>query len=237
VANGSRPQLRQTPQRSRGLASPRLRALAAANVEPAAAPRAQEECELCGEPLQASHKHLLDLRTRQLMCACRACSLLFDRNAAGGGHYRLVGDRRLRLEGFELGDATWEELRIPVEMACFYRSSQSGRVAAFYPSPMGATESRLELDAWREIEQANQILSMMEPDVEALLVNRTRGARDAWIVPIEDPYRLVAIIRTHWRGFTGGREVWLQIDQFFEELDHRAETAPARANLDTAERR
>ena len=67
-----------------------------------------------------------------------------DRNAAGGGHYRLVGARRLRLEGFELDDATWEELRIPVEMACFYHSSQSGRVAAFYPSPMGATESRLE---------------------------------------------------------------------------------------------
>jgi Family of unknown function (DUF5947) len=237
VANGSRPQRRQTLRRGRSLASPRLRALAAANAEPAAREQAQEQCELCGEPLQATHNHLLDLRTRQLMCACRACSLLFDRDAAGGGHYRLVGDRRLRLEGFELDDAIWEELRIPVEMACFYKNSESGRVAAFYPSPMGATESRLELSAWREIEQSNQIVSRMRPDVEALIVNRTRGARDAWIVPIEDPYRLVAIIRTHWRGFTGGKEVWLQIDQFFEQLDRRAERARAEVTLNTAERR
>jgi hypothetical protein len=32
----------------------------------------------------------------------------------------------------------------------------------------------------------------------------------------------VAVIRTRWRGFTGGREVWEAIEQFFEDLDRVA---------------
>lgn len=186
--------------------------------------QSQEHCELCGESIAATHRHLLDLDTRQLMCACRACSLLFDREAAGGGRYRLVPERRRRLDRFELDDQSWERLRIPVEMACFYRSSRAGRVVAFYPSPMGPTESQLGLTAWREIEDANPELEQMTPDVEALLVNRTGDRRDGWIVPIEDCYRLVAVIRTHWRGFTGGKEVWLEIERFFAELDSAAES-------------
>ena len=87
---------------------------------------------------------------------------------------------------------------------------------------MGATESLLELDAWHALEAANPVLASLEPDVEALLVNRARGAACHLIVPIDYPYRLVALIRTHWRGFTGGREVWDEIDAFFADLDSRA---------------
>jgi hypothetical protein len=93
---------------------------------------------------------------------------------------------------------------------------------AFYPSPMGATESHLELSAWTELEAANPVLATLEPDVEALLVNRARGARRQWLVPIDDCYRLVAVIRTRWRGFTGGREVWQELERFFEDLDRVA---------------
>src|SRR4051812_47171059 len=82
-----------------------------------------EHCELCGETIPADHRHVLDLPRRELMCACRACSLLFDRPAAGAGHYRLIPDRRLRLEGFELSDLMWEELRLPVDIAFLFHSS------------------------------------------------------------------------------------------------------------------
>lgn len=203
------------------LASPRLARLAAraAADRAAEAGAGAERCELCGEALGVRHRHVLDLDTRQLLCACRACSLLFDRPAAGGGHYRLIGDRRRRLHDFALDDITWERLQIPVEMAFFFDSSRAGRVVAFYPSPMGATESRLELDTWREVAAANPVLATMEPDVEALLVNRARGARSYWLVPLDDCYRLVALIRTRWRGFTGGREVWSELERFFAGLD------------------
>jgi hypothetical protein len=183
-----------------------------------------ETCDLCSEPIPPEHRHLFDLQSRELMCACRACKLLFDRGAAGGGHYRLVPERRLLLADFRMDDARWADLRIPVEMAFFFHHSGEGRVVAFYPSPAGPTESLLELDAWEELERDNPVLRTLEPDVEALLVNRARGAERELIVPIEDPYRLVALIRTRWRGLTGGREVWEEIDAFFDDLAGRAET-------------
>ena len=188
-------------------------------------PREQEEsCEVCGEPIAPEHRHLMDLRSRELMCACRACAILFDSGAAGGGHFRLVPDRRLRLDGFGLDDVRWADLRIPVEMAFFFHSSAAGKVVAYYPSPAGPTESLLDLGAWDELERDNPILRELQPDVEALLVNRVRGERQHYLVPIDDCYRLVALIRTHWRGLAGGTEVWQEIEAFFGELASRSKT-------------
>jgi Family of unknown function (DUF5947) len=204
------------------LASSRLRQLARSSAAEAEA--ALERCELCGEPIASEHRHLLDLESRELMCSCRACSILFDRKAAGGAHYRLVPDRRLRLNGFDLDDASWAELRIPVEMAFFFRLGREDRMVALYPSPAGPTESLLELDSWQDLELRNPVLRTLEPDVEALLVNRARGAREHYLVPIDDPFRLVALIRTSWRGLTGGKEVWQQIEGFFAELASKSKT-------------
>jgi hypothetical protein len=211
------------------LASSRLRRLALRAAE-APPPTPEERCELCGEPIPPEHRHLIDLETRELMCSCRACSLLFDREAAGGGHYRLVPERRLRLDGFRLPDPVWERLRIPVDMAFFFRSSADGRVMAFYPSPMGPTESQLGLEAWDAIQEANPVLETLEPDVEALLVNRARGARRQWLVPLDECYRLVGVIRSRWRGLSGGKEVWQALEDFFENLDRRCKPASAHPN-------
>ena len=184
--------------------------------------REEERCDMCGQPIPSDHRHLLDLTDRELRCACRPCAVLFDREGAGGGHYRLVPERRLRLMDFELDDVAWEDLRIPVDMAFFFRSREAGRVMAYYPSPVGPTESLLGLEAWSRLEDANPVLAELEPDVEALLVNRSRGARQHYLVPIDECYRLVGIIRTRWRGFTGGREVWQELGGFCEELDERS---------------
>src|ERR687894_2475519 len=80
---------------------------------------AQESCELCSEPIPTEHRHLLNVSTREIMCACRPCSILFDREAASEGRYRVIPDRRLFLGDFEMSDAQWENLRIPVDMAFF----------------------------------------------------------------------------------------------------------------------
>jgi hypothetical protein len=205
------------------LAGSRLRALAQRSA--ATREAAQERCELCNEPIAPSHRHMLDLRDRELLCVCRACAILFDSRAASSGHYRLVRDRRLRIADLELSDLAWEALRLPVEMAFFFHSSAEGRVMAFYPSPLGPTESLLGLEAWEDLEAANPVLRTLEPDVEALLVNRAQGARQHWIVPIDECYGLVGLIRTRWRGLTGGRDVWQEIGRFFEELDRRSRAA------------
>jgi hypothetical protein len=61
----------------------------------------------------------------------------------------------------------------------------------------------------------------MEADVEALLVNRVNNARDYFVAPIDQCYRLVGLIRTHWRGLSGGPAAWQQVGAFFEELKQR----------------
>jgi hypothetical protein len=187
-------------------------------VEAAREQVADELCELCSEPILPEHRHLLNVSTREIMCTCRACSILFYEEAASEGKFRLIPDRHLFLEVFEMSDAQWESLRIPVDMAFFFYSKPAERVVAFYPSPMGPTESLLKLGAWEELEKDNPVLKGMERDVEALLVNRARGAREHFLVPMDKCYSLVGLIRMHWRGFSGGQEVWEEIGRFFEEL-------------------
>jgi hypothetical protein len=193
----------------------RLRRLAE-GVRPA--PAAEERCELCAQPIPPEHRHLVDLERRQLLCACRACSLLFDRTAAGGGHFRLVPQRRLAIEGLRLDDARWDALAIPVGLAFFFESSAAGRVVAFYPSPVGATESLIELETWSELERDNPVLGGLEADVEALLVNRAGEAREHFVAPIDDCYALVGLIRSRWRGLAGGPDAWREIGAFFDRL-------------------
>jgi len=210
----------RAPERVSAVGS-RLRDLAQGPAE-ARREAAEEQCELCSEPIPAQHRHLIDVYDRRLLCACRACSILFDHRGAGGGHFRLLPDRSRYVEGFELDDLLWQNFRIPVDLAFFFHSSAAERVVAFYPAPVGATESLLELDAWAGLVVANPVLAELEPDVEALLVNRTRGARDHWLVPIDRSYALVGVIRTHWKGFGGGPEVWAEVDRFFDGLRREA---------------
>jgi len=184
--------------------------------------RAEERCELCGEQISGAHRHLLETVSREIRCVCRACAILFDREAASEGRYRLIPARCRRLEGFHLPDAQWEALGIPVGTAFLFRSLPAGQVVAVYPSPAGATEVLLPPGAWEALERANPALAGMAPDVEALLIHRIRGAREQFLVPIDDCYRLVGLVRLHWKGLSGGEAVWKEIARFFAGLRRRA---------------
>ncbi len=186
---------------------------------------AEEKCELCNAPIGPEHRHMLELSSRELLCACRPCSVLFDREGAAGGRYKLVPERRLRLEDFAMDDVAWEELRVPVEMAFFFASSAAERVLAYYPGPMGPTESQLQLSSWQQLERENPILAELQPDVEALLVNRVGEQPGYWLVGLDECYSLVGLIRTRWKGLSGGKQVWQEIDRFFADLDRRARSA------------
>ena len=54
--------------------------------------------------------------------------------------------------------------------------------------------------------------------MEALLVNRSEGARDYYRVPIDQCYALTGVIRARWRGIAGGVEAWDAIHRFFAAL-------------------
>jgi hypothetical protein len=203
-----------------------------------------EQCELCSAEIAANHRHLLELSKRALICVCQPCSILFGDAGAGGGKYRLVASRYLILPDFQMTDEQWDNLMIPVNMVYMFRSTggrpqgslphtssppPQQRVMAFYPSPAGAMESLLDLAGWEELASSNPILNDLEPDVEALLINRVqnRGGdnyREHFIVPIDACYELVGLIRLHWKGLSGGEEVWKAIAEYFAGLRAKADT-------------
>jgi hypothetical protein len=177
-------------------------------------------CELCATLIAAAHSHLLEMEKRQVICACDACAILFDGNTRQ--RYRRIPRDVYRLTSFAMDDHEWERLLIPINLAFFLYSSAAQRTIAQYPSPGGVAESSLDLDDWDRIVQRNPILERLEPDVEALLVNRIGDPPQYFRVPIDRCFQLVGIMRTHWRGFSGGELVWTEIDGFFRELTANA---------------
>ena len=79
-------------------------------------------------------------------------------------------------------------------------------------------------DAWSQLLEANPPLRKLQPDVEALLVNRVGPAREHYRAPIDECYRLVGLIRANWRGLSGGADVWRTIAAFFAELKQKSMT-------------
>ena len=179
-------------------------------------------CELCTQIVPDEHRHLLDLSKRKLVCACRACSTLFADGSIGGRNYQLIPDDVTELQQFTLSEVFWSDLAVPVDLAFFFTDTAGSRAVVLYPGPMGAAESQLAPSAWMNLMQANPVLLDLRPDVQALLVNRTRGMREQWIVPIDTCYSLVGLIRLNWRGLGGGEEVWVALHEFFAALRARA---------------
>jgi hypothetical protein len=183
--------------------------------------------------VRPDHPHLIEIAQRKLLCTCDACAILFSGQA--GVKFKRVPRRVRSLPNFNLSDAEWNALMVPINMAFFFRSSLENRVIALYPSPAGATESLLSLESWNDIVARNPILNEMESDVEGLLVNRlgySRGysAAEYYLLPIDESYKLVGLIRMHWKGLSGGTEVWQELGEFFSSLKNRSvearETAP-----------
>ena len=179
-----------------------------------------EKCELCSAELASQHQHLLDTQTRGVLCSCDACAILFPLQQ--GQSYRRIPRYSRFLSGFAISDAQWQMLNIPIDLAFFCRTGLPSRPVAYYPSVAGAVQSLLSLESWDEIVANNRVLDTMEAEVEALLINRTTTPHEYYLLPIDECYRLVGLIRQQWRGFSGGKEMWQTIAGFFISLKQKA---------------
>jgi hypothetical protein len=236
----------------------------------AARPAPEETCEFCAAAIPAEHGHVADLDASTLMCACRACYLLFTHSGAGRGwgggpgerggpresggpgepgeqagqepqagpaegdrpqrrigraRYRSIPDRYHSDPGHPLTVAEWNALEIPVGLAFFLRSSASGDTTAFYPSPAGATECRLDLEAWERIAADHPLVAAAAPDVEAILISRGPPGQDGvdtFLIPIDACYELAGRMRLLWRGFDGGDDARKSVAEFLDRVRARS---------------
>jgi len=203
------------------LGPPGLKTMVAwAGTRPPEAPTAvatSARCELCPIGIGDDHRHLLHLDERRIVCVCETCWSM----RSGDPEFRPCGARSLILEDFVMSDHVWNAFQVPVGLAFLLRSSVSKSVIAMYPSPAGATESELEMAAWDALCEANPTLEL-EPDAEALIVNRTTRDHQYAIVPTDQCYKLVGMIKSQWEGITGGQGVDRAIAEFFDGLRARA---------------
>jgi hypothetical protein len=205
-------------KRAEALARMRSLAQAGAATDAPASPRpAAEHCDLCHTRVPDDHRHLLHLVERRILCSCEACWALHS----GDAEYRPAGMRTLWLERFDCEAEVWGRFQIPIGLAFFMRSTVSGGVVAFYPSPVGATESELDLEAWGELVRRNPVLEDLDPDAEALVVNRLSDPAEYAIAPIDECYRLVGLIKLHWEGISGGGALEQAVPEFFAALRAR----------------
>ena len=135
------------------------RAAGERRAQPAAPARPARAATCAATRYRPDHRHVLQLdrapdplRVRELPgAALRRPGAAPDRHAG-----RLA--RRLRALRRALGVAS----QIPIGLAFFSLDSAAGGVVALYPSPAGATESELDLDAWEELGPPNPALADLE---------------------------------------------------------------------------
>ena len=177
-----------------------------------------ERCDYCASGIPSQHGHLVDIKARRILCACRPCYLVFEPQGAAQGRYRPIPTRYVEIDAFAMNASAWDALGIPIGLAFFFYNSIEEKMTAFYPGPAGATESLLALDGWSAIGGDHPVLATLEPDVEAVLIDRRAEPARCFIVPIDAAYELVGLIRTTWRGFDGGEETHANIDAFFARI-------------------
>jgi hypothetical protein len=199
----------------RGLARPR------AAPPTGAAPTSAEHCDLCGVSIGESHRHLLALVERRIVCSCEACWAM----RSGEGDYRPTGNRTVWLPDLDVPDDLWASFQIPIGLAFFMHSTVTSCVVAMYPSPAGATESELHFESWQRMVALNPALAGLEPDIEGLIVNRLAEPAVYAIAPIDRCYGLTGAIKLTWEGISGGSGVGEAVTRFFEELRQEATAA------------
>jgi hypothetical protein len=179
-----------------------------------------ERCELCSAAIPSRHQHLVEPAARRMLCSCRACALLFCRDA--DTKFRLVPEAVVALPELVVPEELWARLIMPVRLVFFFYSTPDQRIVGLYPSPAGPTEAQFDQEAWRDLVELEPSIAELLPDVQALLINRLENHCESFIAPLDRCYELVGRIRQSWSGMTGGTEMWHQVAQFFAELRQEA---------------
>src|SRR5262245_26252072 len=88
----------------------------------------------CGESgcnaLTESHRHLLAMTSRRVVCACDPCALRF--HDVAGGRFKLIPRDTRPLPDFQMTDGQWEDFALPIELVFFFKSGSTEKITALY---------------------------------------------------------------------------------------------------------
>jgi hypothetical protein len=189
------------------------------------APRERiERCELCAAPIAGEHEHVFDPKAARLRCTCPACARLLS--GTSGTALRRVDSFARRLDGLEIDDAAWAKLGVPVGLAFFSLRGPAFAVVASLPGRAGVVETAIPNELWWDLAEEHPALRVLVPEVEALLVRRTRDRREYFHASIDVCFRLAGLLRSGDGPLSGPEPSF--VDDFFAELDAAARS-PARS--------
>ena len=152
-------------------------------------------------------------------CACARAAWRFARATPSCARR---GTRVVWLDDFELSDELWARSRSrsasPSSCATAPPAASSRSIRARPGRPSRSSTS----DAWEELGPPTRCSIDLEPDAEALIVNRMAEPPQHAIAPIDECYRLVGLIKASWEGISGGAGPEEAIAAFFDELRARS---------------
>ena len=174
-----------------------------------------EVCELCGTELPQNHRHLLQLTERRILCACATCW------ASALGRPRAAPDRAAASSGSRTSSCPRSCGR-----SCRSRSGSPSSCARASPTrwspctraPRAPPSPSSTCPPGRSSSELNPILTGIEPDAEALVVNRIADPHEFVIAPIDECYGLVGAIKVSWEGISGGPALEREVPAFFDEM-------------------
>src|ERR1041385_7815264 len=76
-----------------------------------------EQCDFCNAALEAGHRHLLEVGTGKIVCACDPCALRFENVI---GRWKLIPRDVFRWTDFHMTDAQWAGLSLPIQLAFLF---------------------------------------------------------------------------------------------------------------------
>jgi hypothetical protein len=186
-------------------------------TEPRPAPDAAH-CDVCAQPIERGHAHLIELGVRGVLCSCARCA------DAPGPRHRAVPDRVKLDPRFSITSERWAELGMPTGLAFVHRDSLKERAIVGCVGASGIVDAELAPATWRVLQDATPLAFDLEDDVEALLIAAPReGDRmSCRLVPVTSVFRLVGELRRR-RG-DGERA----IPAFLAEIDRRGTSGGSR---------
>lgn len=192
---------------------------------------AENACAFCQSSTAAHYRHLLDVPSRKILCACQQCASHVEPLEE---NFKLIPTTARRLSDFQMTDYQWDGLSLPINLAFFYRDNLSGEMAVVYPQPDGLVKDTLSNAQWAVLEEENPALAEMQADIEALLVNRVGFARDYFIAPVDQCHELADRLLLRWRQGPDGEQAWGEIHEFFTALRKEAEIQPNNTEISHA---